>query len=524
MRWMAPRAWFLVACFLTAGCSETGGVPEVAGPTDAGPPAPLCESTDGPGARVPLRRLNAQHIERTVARVLRTAPPLLVADETLYTYRSNVSSAVDVATARGYLDFAELAAQDADFSRCTREGCLAWLLDEVGLELFRRPLDATTRARYTELFMEGGATGGHRIGARWVLEAMLQSPAFLYVEQAVDEAGYLDDYSMATRLALTLWGAGPDRPLLEAAGRGELSTAEDVRRAAEAMLADPRSHDGFRDFVDQWLSLAKLDDPAARPDLAALGRDVVDALRDEPVAFFRQLLLSDGDLDAMLTAHETASAPELAAIYGGDILANEAGVSSLDPSRRAGILSLPGVQAALAHAGSTSPTLRGRAVLANFLCTPPGNPPAGISLTLPPPMPGATTRQRLEAHFSSAVCATCHQKMDGIGFAFESFDWFGRSRDTEDGRPIDDVGALRINGGEVAVDGPIALAQALARRSEIAVCLSRQWTRYATGIPESSDAECLIDSMSRTVEAPSGLREMVLEQVTSDWYRRGGVR
>lgn len=472
-----------------------------------------------------MRRLTAEQVERTVRDVLElpASEPLAVPDERLFHYRSNISSAIDVAMARGYLDFAESSASRADVSRCSSsDACLGWLLDDVGLRLFRRPLRDDERARYGALYADASTHVGATEGARWVLEAMLQSPTFLYLDEGTDEDGLLDDHALASRLALTLWGAGPDRELLDVAAAGGLSSAEDVRAQAERMLDDPRSEGGLSDFVDQWLELHRLDSTSARPDIAALGPDVLAALRSEPSAFFRDAVVGGRGLRALLTSSETPSFDALASIYGDDVVEERDGTRVLDPEWRAGILTLPGVQAALSHAESTSPTLRGYAVLAGFLCTPPGPPPAGVSVTLPPPMPGATTRERLELHFSNETCGACHRTMDGIGFAFERYDWLGRSRDHEGDREIDDTGTFALGGREITVDGAIELADHMADDAAVAQCIARQWTQYATGIPTTSATSCLVDGMARDLRGDTGLREMILAQVTSDWFRRGG--
>lgn len=533
-----PRLAALVSTVVLAGACYSGldrsgggqgdgdddgasGVDGDGGASSGGEPGEQCTSTASPGAPVPMRRLTAPQVRRSVADVLGVEVELTVADEKLFTFKSNVSSAVDFAGAHGYLDFAEAAVAAADRSSCASAGdaCMAWLLDDVGRRLFRRDLSADERTGYQALFDEGNTEAGSLEGARWVLEAMLQSPSFLYMDEVADAEGYLDDLSMASRLALTLWGANPDAALLDRAAAGELSTPEQIEAEAIRLLDDPRSLGGFTDFVDQWLRLERLHDPDARPDLEALGASTLSAMRSEPVALFRMLVEQDGDLDALLTTHETVVLPELVAIYGDDIVAS-GDVVELDPARRAGLLALPGVMAALAHAGATSPTLRGYAVLANFMCTPPPPPPAGVDVTLPDIGEGKTTRERLEVHFSDPTCAACHKPMDGMGFAFEGIDWLGRTRDEDAGKPIDDSASFPLDGVEVTVAGPSGLADALANSDGAARCIARQWTSYGAGTPDKPEAACLVDDLAQRAQSADGLRGMILGFVTSDWYRR----
>lgn len=506
----------LVAVLTSAGC--TGSIGD-------GPPGAeaQCTTTASPGAPVPMRRLTAAQVERAVSDVLGVDKDLQVSDERLFTFRSNISSSVDFVGARGYLDFAETAVASAELASCAESGdaCSAWLFKDVGMRLFRRPLDDAERARYEALFQAGALEGGPKEGARWVLEAMLQSPTFLYMDEVVGGDGYLDDWSMAARLAFTLWGSNPDAELLAKAEAGALSTPEQITQEAARMLDDPRSIGGLTDFVDQWLRLDRLNDPDARPDLEALGPETIAAMRREPVQLVQMLIQKGADIDELLTTSQTAPLAELAPIYASDLVSQTDESFELDPARRAGILSLPGVMAALSHAEATSPTLRGYAVLANFLCRPPPPPPAGVSVTLPDIGEGKSTRERLEAHFSDPICASCHKPMDGMGFAFESIDWLGRSRDLEFGKPIDDTSSFPLDGKTVTVDGPVVLASVMAESEGVSSCLARQWVSYAAGMPDKKEAACLVKQVAEDMQQPEGLRKMVLTFVSSDWYRRG---
>jgi hypothetical protein len=467
-----------------------------------------------------VRRLTASQVERTAAELFAVDVRVEVADEHLLAYRSNISASVDSASARGYYDFAAAVVAGADLSRCATD-CQDWLLDEIGLQLFRRPLSAEERERYTalyELALEGGEPTE---AAGWVLEAMLQSPSFLYLDEVVKADGTLDDYAMAGRLALLLWGRNPDSALLERAASGELSTTAELEEEVTRLLADPRSEAGISAFVDQWLDLARLDDPDVRPDLAVLGADTVNALRNEPVQFFRALLDGGAGITELLTSTQTVATAELEELYGADIVDTSGAATELDPAHRGGILSLPGVAAALSHARRTSPTLRGRAVLGGLLCTPPDPPPAGVDTTLPEIEEGVSNRKRLEQHMTAAACRGCHAPMDGIGFALEKLDWLGRSREEENGVTVNDESTFPLGATTVTVTGAAELGATLAESPDVAACFSKQWLRYSLGITETSDVDCLVAELARDVRASNGLERLIVKSLTSDWFRRG---
>jgi hypothetical protein len=145
-----------------------------------------------------------------------------------------------------------------------------------------------------------------------------------------------------------------------------------------------------------------------------------------------------------------------------------------------------------------------------------------VNVTLPDVGPNATARERLEAHFSSDVCGSCHRQMDGIGFAFERFDELGQSRSDDHGKAIDDATMFALDGKDVQLQGAAELARALAQSETVAQCVAQQWAHYATGIPDNDDAACLLQRMSSDIGADGGLEAMMLSYLSSDWFRRGG--
>ncbi|MEM9193293.1 MAG: DUF1588 domain-containing protein [Myxococcota bacterium] len=519
----------IVSLTLSVGCHGTFDDGPMTAPRANPPPRQLsCDVAEETGAPVPLRRLTAAQLQASVSDVFGVSVEFEVADEELIGYRSNTTGSVNLPIARAFLDSAEAAAEEVSStiaSECTEQPtshCADYVLDFFGRRLLRRSPSPEVRQRYRALFEDGTAQGDRRQGVQLVLEALLQSPYFLYQVESVDADGWLDGPSVASRLALALWGTVPDHAMLDAAESGELSTAEGIRHWTEYAMNDPRFHHGLEVFVLQWLELERLNEANERPDLAAQEAATREALQREPLTFFVQHLLQGSTVADLLSSSETSNEPALRSVYGSDILESTDGVVQLDPSRRVGILTLPGVQAALAHANSTAPSLRGRAILANLLCRPPPPPPPDVVPSLPPPVPGASVRQQLEAHFSEPSCAACHATMDGIGFAFEHYDWLGRFRSYDRHHRIDASGEFHLGADQVRVLDAVDLSYELSERVDVSECISRQFARYVLGVLETREAACTIRDMGEAARRAGGLREMVIELFVSEWFRRPG--
>jgi hypothetical protein len=83
--------------------------------------------------------------------------------------------------------------------------------------------------------------------------------------------------------------------------------------------------------------------------------------------------------------------------------------------------------------------MRGRWLLANLLGAPPPPPPPDIPALKEAGADGQphSLRERMEMHRKNPACASCHQRMDPLGFALENFDALGKWRTSSDGAPID---------------------------------------------------------------------------------------
>jgi len=128
----------------------------------------------------------------------------------------------------------------------------------------------------------------------------------------------------------------------------------------------------------------------------------------------------------------------------------------------------------------TSPVKRGKYVLENILGTPPPPPPPDVPELEVAGADKGTLREQMVKHRTNAVCASCHEKMDPIGFAFEHFDAIGRYRAKDNGQPIDAAG--KLDSGE-AFKNAAELRQVLIdKKSDLfARCLTEKMLTYALG-------------------------------------------
>jgi len=510
-----------VAIVLAAGlgaCQGVVGDPEGRGDTE---PAPLvCEDPPQP---FPVRRLTAEQLRLAVADVLGVDRPVPVEDERLGTFPSNGSVAVDTNMASALSTWAGDVAREAtpglvEGDGCAREAgdCVAHLTGSVGQLLYRRPMDAEDRARLETLFASIESSHDRAAAVRSVLEAMLQSPHFLY---QVEHEGGPDRWSQLSRITFALWNGGPDTTLM--ARVDDLAEPESAEALVEDVLDDARFERGLAAFVGPWLKLEQMDDSNRRTDLhGELEGETRAALRSQAREMLLRAIEGGATFDELLRTTEVPASEPLRELYGDDLVEDLGDSWQIDGRRRKGILGLPGVLAANSGPESSSPTHRGVMVLSNVLCSPPPAPPANVTTELPE-IEGATTRQRLESHRDDPTCASCHESIDGIGFAFESFDWFGRYRTTENGLPIDASGRLVADGMVREVADAVELADALAESDQARECFAEMWITYAAGRSPTAEDGCLMAEMAAELDAPGGLRAMLVRLFGSDEFLRG---
>jgi len=370
------------------------------------------------------------------------------------------------------------------------EKCAALILSTLTRRAYRRPVSQADVDEPMAFYRKGRAEGDFDLGITAALTAVLTNPKFLFrVEsdpEKVPARGVyrISDLELASRLSFFLWSSIPDDELLNAAVRGKLSQPGEIEKQVRRMLSDRRSFNLATNFAGQWLRLRNLD--AVQPS-GNLFRDFDDnlrqAFRQETELFFDSVLREDRSVRTFLKSDYTFLNERLAKHYGisGVYGSRFRRVTLAPESRRGGLLRHGSVLSVTSYATRTSPVLRGVLVLRNFLGAPPPAPPPEVPAldesTMAANLP---MRQRLAAHRSNAVCASCHRTIDPVGFSLENFDAAGRWREMEvEDQRVDASGAIPGGGDFQGVGG---LEDALLGRPELfAATLTENLLTFALG-------------------------------------------
>jgi hypothetical protein len=535
---MALLSGALLVCSCTGTIDGDGQPPggRRAPPTTGGemPVAPDAPLTCGAGqiGPSPLHRLTRLEYDNTIRDLLGEDLKLareFTADERAGTFAGNSFAPISEMQFTQYATAAAAAADKAASllprllpcdPAADAAKCGAQFIRQFGRRAHRRPLDDAEVARYQKLFDLGrdGAGGDVANGVRLVVQAMLQSPNFIYL---VEGPGPLTQHQMAARLSYFLWNAPPDAQLSAAADAGELGTLPGLRQQARRLVADPRALAMVSDFHDQWLGLERLPKLQKDPMLYREFDGLRAAMIEETGRFVAEVMTADGGrLESLLAAPYAVVNGPLAALYGASGAGAEWRKVTLDPKQRAGLLTQAGFLSAHGALDGSSPIRRGLAVRERLLCAEVPVPPPGADQNIPELTPSITTRQRFDKHRSDPSCAGCHELMDKLGYGFESYDGMGRFRTTENGVAVDDSGELI----GTDIDGPFRgapdLARKLAGSRQVQACATEQWFRYAFGRLETKLDRCVLDSLVKKFTAADlRVAELLLAIVESDGFR-----
>ena len=367
------------------------------------------------------------------------------------------------------------------------------------------------------------------------LSVVLSSPMFLYLaEPAVDDRRrLLTGMELAVRLSYFLWSAPPDATLRGLAQRGDLLNPEVLTTQTDRMLDDPRADGLVRSFVAQWLGMDRLDFfEINRPLYPRFDNCSKLSAKNEVYATFAYLLQHNASLRNLLKSDYVVIDSVLADYYGiagveGDAFRK---VPLPPGSPRGGLLGMAAIHVMGGNGERTSPVERGAWVLRKLLHDPPPPAPANVPAITRLAGKVLTTHERLQAHQEDPQCASCHRKIDPIGFGLENFDAAGQWRTQDSYQAIDANGkpdpktrkTWTIDAAGALHKGPafrdfFGLRDLIAAKAEaFARGFSEALIEYALGRPVGFRDEPLIaDMLVRAGRKDLAMREFILALVSS---------
>lgn len=412
--------------------------------------------------------------------------------------------------------------------------------DEVALHLrtfaeraWRRPVTRQEIDRCLEIYRAEREVGETTIAAfKVMMKAVLTSRHFIYLVEGEPEVqrDRLTDSELASRLSYFLWSSMPDNRLLAAAEegtlRGDLLTSE-----VDRMLTDEKVNRFIEDFPRQWLQLHRVGmfppdgDLYPRYDLW-----LENSLRREPVEFFREMFANNLPLDEFIHSDWTMADARLCDFY--ELPEPEGSgfqrVSLKPDDHRGGLLTMGGVLGLTSDGTRHRPVHRGVWISEAIFNKTPPPPPANVEPIAPVPPEGdkVTVRQRLQVHAQNASCASCHNKIDPLGFAWDHYDAIGQWRTRErvtTGKgqdPLVDASGIMPDGRQF--NDSIEFKQLLLEERDgflraFVEHLSTYALRRVLTVDDSDEVQEIVEEAKRN---RFGLRDIVRAVALSDLMRK----
>jgi Protein of unknown function (DUF1592)/Protein of unknown function (DUF1588)/Protein of unknown function (DUF1587)/Protein of unknown function (DUF1585)/Protein of unknown function (DUF1595)/Planctomycete cytochrome C len=370
------------------------------------------------------------------------------------------------------------------------EPCARKILTNLTHRAYRRPVTDADILPLLAFYRAGRKEGSFDTGIEMALRAILVSPDFLFrVEHdpAAGKAGAVHrvtDVELASRLSFFLWSTIPDDELLGLAEHNKLSDPAVLSAQVNRMLADRRSEALVDNFAGEWLYLRNLEqvkpDPEVFPEFDPTLREAFDK---ETKLFFQAILRENRPITDLLSANFTYLNQRLAEHYGiPGVYGSQFRRVTLKDGNRGGLLGQGSILTVTSYPDRTSVVQRGKWVLENLLGSPPPPPPPDVNTNLEQPKDGKqlTMRQQMEQHRANPTCASCHARMDPIGFSLENYDGVGKWRSKDAGSAIDASGKMPDG---TTFQGPAGLKNLLLdkHRDEFISTFTEKLLTYALG-------------------------------------------
>lgn len=364
------------------------------------------------------------------------------------------------------------------------------LIEAMTVPVMRGPPTKEDTALFRGISTAVASAGGdfdEAIG--YVIEAMLQSPRFIYrVEKPIsgNKARRVGDYELASRLSYTLWGSTPDRELLRKAEQRAFDRDGVLDSEIERMLRDPRAVGRSLEFCSEWLHLDRLNHlqpsdlhfPDWNPELAA-------AMREETLQFFEAVVWEEKrPLGDLFKAQFTYLTPTLADHYG---------LKEIEKAGRVDLKAVPERGGLLTHGSlltiggdEASMVSRGLFVLNDLLRGVIKDPPPCVDTTPVTSSAELTRREIAMERVANKNCGGCHSKFEPLAYGFEKFDGLGSFFEADEhGNALREDGEVLFPGDSeaIAFETVGELMEILASSARVKETLTWKLTQFAMGRP-----------------------------------------
>ncbi|HUS37248.1 MAG TPA: DUF1592 domain-containing protein, partial [Verrucomicrobiae bacterium] len=361
------------------------------------------------------------------------------------------------------------------------------IISRFAKRAFRRPVAKDEVDRLTTLYAMARKDGdSFERSIKVALSAVLISPHFLFRGEIQPEPDNpravhpINEFALASRLSYFIWSTMPDDRLFELAEKKTLrkNLAAEITR----MLKDPRARALVDNFANQWLQIRNLASMTPDPKLyPGWDNELRDSMRKETEMFFENLMRENRSVLELIDANYSFLNERLARHYGVDgVKGSEFQKVVFKDNKRGGILTQGSILTITSNPTRTSPVKRGKWILENIVGSPPPPPPPDVPELEEAKEAKGSLRERMEKHRENAMCASCHARMDPIGFGFENYDGVGKWRD-KDGAYSVDAGGKLLSGEDFRDAGELKKILADKKRDEFLQCLASKMLTFALG-------------------------------------------
>jgi len=395
-------------------------------------------------------------------------------------------------------------------------------ISQIARDFLRGELSDSELAAFRGITTTVASAGGsleEAVGL--VLESMLQSPRFIYrVENQRGDGGVwsVSEYELAARMSYIIWGAAPDKKLLDYAESGELFSPEILDGEIMRMLADAKGVERSIEFVNEWLNLDRLLNISPNPELfKEWSRELGGDMKEETLAFFEEVVWAQNrPLKDLLNANVTFATPRLAKHYGFNVV-NGTRLAKYDLSRipeRGGLLTQGSV---LTIGGDeASMVTRGLFVLHDLFRSGVKDPPPCVDTTPVPTKPGLTQRSIAEQRVANKSCGGCHGKFEPLAYGLEIYDGVGAFYETDEhGNNLRQDGEVLFPGAAEPIPYKTSkeLMNLLSNSDRVSQCITWKIAQFALGRPLGQPDALALDKIHREAQKSGGTYSSVIRAI-----------